>query len=718
MFGRYAIGCSSIASMFRPSLTYESSSLLPLVGDRVGGGREPVAKVRGCFQTPRSFTLEDQVLGFPFPENLAAAATGSKIAWTLNLKGVRNIYAAEGPEFAARRLTDYESDDGQELIHLAFSSDGRHLVFVRGGNHAAQRSDPIEPPNPAGSAVQPKVEIWSIALSGGSPRLLGEGDAPVIAPRTARVAFLKDGRIWIGPIDGSTPPMRVTDQGISTSLTWSPDGSTLAFASDRDGQASIALFTALDRPIRYLAASDARDSSPSWSPDGKLVAFDREAGVPVPLQNGARPWAIWVAGTDDGSSRQVWKSSDEFADSLPVIRDRPRFLWAAGNRILFLSSRDGWPHVHMVAAQGGRLRGLTPGKFMVEDFAVAPDRRSIFYTANTGSDPDDGERRHLFRVAITLPEPGAAHEGEGHRVEPGADRRRKDSRISRIRGNGSAAPARASARRPPRPRSDGRPARFSGAGSRPAGTCDVRDDWRGQYSRAAIQSDDDRATTGDRLSSRRTGTADAARLALHRLLRLRVCHQPVPRESRIRRPGGELPARHRLRPGVPVPGAGDGEGSGRVRRCRCGRGVPCRPGPMSTAPGSASGGCGTGGYLTSLALGRASDLFAAGVDVHGVHDLVLAQIESAAGTEGSADRFTWRSPVLLIHADDDRNVPFSETVDFERLLMSKDVPVETRVIPDDVHDFLRFASWRATAAATVEFFERRLAVTPAGVVQR
>src|ERR1700730_17604303 len=75
---------------------------------------------RPIAQTRHSLTL-DQVLSFPFPENLVAAHLGSRIAWTLNVRGVRNIYLAEGPKFAVRQLTRYDADDGQELTNLAFS---------------------------------------------------------------------------------------------------------------------------------------------------------------------------------------------------------------------------------------------------------------------------------------------------------------------------------------------------------------------------------------------------------------------------------------------------------------------------------------------------------------------------------------------------------------------------------------------------------------------
>ncbi len=53
---------------------------------------------------PSPFTI-DEILGLPQPENLVASPTGSAVAWTFNERGVRNLYAASGPEFRVRRLT-------------------------------------------------------------------------------------------------------------------------------------------------------------------------------------------------------------------------------------------------------------------------------------------------------------------------------------------------------------------------------------------------------------------------------------------------------------------------------------------------------------------------------------------------------------------------------------------------------------------------------------
>src|SRR5436309_8809142 len=140
----------------------------------------------------------------------------------------------------------------------------------------------------------------------------------------------------------------------------------------------------------------------------------------------------------------------------------------------------------------------------------------------------------------------------------------------------------------------------------------------------------------------------------------------------------------------------------------------------------ASWGGSYGGYLTALALARASDLFAAGVDFHGVHDwstsrermvsnsgdpvLVREQAEAARlAFESSpmASVKTWKSPVLLIHGDDDRNVAFSQTVQLVEALRAQGTPLEELIFPDDVHDFLLLEHWPRAMHAADEFFSRK-----------
>ena len=133
-----------------------------------------------------------------------------------------------------------------------------------------------------------------------------------------------------------------------------------------------------------------------------------------------------------------------------------------------------------------------------------------------------------------------------------------------------------------------------------------------------------------------------------------------------------------------------------------------------------------GGFLTAMALSHNSDLFAAGVDIHGVHDwtterargmLNRDRYEQAPDLDSAlalawqsspvSSMKTWKSPVLVIQGDDDRNVRFSQTVDLIQRLTEEGIPFEELVIPDDTHHMMRHANWVRVDSATADFFERK-----------
>ena len=142
-----------------------------------------------------------------------------------------------------------------------------------------------------------------------------------------------------------------------------------------------------------------------------------------------------------------------------------------------------------------------------------------------------------------------------------------------------------------------------------------------------------------------------------------------------------------------------------------------------------------GGFLTAMGLARNSDIFAAGVDFHGVHDWTqrigfvtgnspmvgdATAIKIARDSSPIASISQWRSPVLLIQGDDDRNVDFGQIIELVPMLRRQGIEFEQLILPDEVHDFLRWDSWMRSDHATVDFFDRKLrgganrSKTPAG----
>ena len=109
------------------------------------------------------------------------------------------------------------------------------------------------------------------------------------------------------------------------------------------------------------------------------------------------------------------------------------------------------------------------------------------------------------------------------------------------------------------------------------------------------------------------------------------------------------------------------------------------------------------------------------MDLHGVHDWNVGirnfipdydptPDEKRLAFESSPMAWLdgWRSPVLLIHGDDDRNVGFAETVDLAEELRKRKVDVEVLVFPDEVHTFLLHSSWVEAYRAAADFFDRKL----------
>src|SRR5439155_8367933 len=232
-----------------------------------------------------------------------------------------------------------------------------------------------------------------LAVAGGDPVRLAEGDDPVPSPKGDRVAFLKGQGNWGPPADGSQPASRLFfARGSSESPVWSPDGSALAFVSNRGSLSYIAIWRSESEPIQYLAPSSSLDGWPRWSPDGARIAFLRRpgrGGAPnPPLEPATTPWGIWVAEVSAGQAREIWRSPETRPGSFPRLPAGMFFEWAAGDRLVFSSYQDGWPHLYSLPAAGGAPTLLTPGSFMVEQVALTPDRRTLVYSANAGADKD------------------------------------------------------------------------------------------------------------------------------------------------------------------------------------------------------------------------------------------------------------------------------------------------------------------------------------------
>ena len=668
------------------------------------------------------FTLE-QVLSSPFPSELTAWRKGARIAWAFDAEGKRNIWVADGPQFKARQLTRYNQDDGQELTDLAFSADGNWIVFVRGGDKNGRG----EYPNPTSDTAGVKQQVIAVNWTTGQLRVIGEGTNPVPSPTGPQVIFSNDNQLWIASLaePDAKPAKLFSARGTNTSPHWSPDGRLVAFVSGRTDHSFIGVYDTSAKSIRFIAPTVDRDSAPRWSPDGKQIAFVRRPTIgnqpALFLDETPDPWAIYVADFATGLAHEIWHSGRATNDSMPPAGE-DLLQWTADDRIVFTSEQDGWRHLYTIPVAGGKADVLTPGNCEVENISQTPDRRSIIFSSNCG----DIDRRHISQVSVSGGNPKTITSGE--KIEWSPVVTGDGTRLVYL-GSDAQMPA-----MPYLMPLNGGPAVMLASETLP------RD-----FPSAKL------VVPKQVLFKAADGEEIHGQLFLPPLLARKSVKMP----AIVFMHGG--PIRQMLlgwhygyyyhnsygmnqylaSRGYVVLSVNyrSGIGYGRAFRLAPKRGArgASEYQDIVAAANYLRGrddvdqkriglwGGSYGGYLTALGLARNSDIFAAGVDLHGVHDWSRS-ISAAAWIDYSnrdAQKIAleaspissiakWRSPVLLIQGDDDRNVAFNQMVDLVRRLREQNVEFEQIVFPDEVHDFLLHRDWLTAYHAASDFFDKHL----------
>ena len=681
---------------------------------------------------PQSVTLE-QLMSSPFPSALTAAKQGSRVAWVFNAKGERNIWVADGPAFAqtARLVTHYTGDDGQPISSLRLTPDAKTVVYAR-GSELNEHGDSADPDH---NVHQPKQQVWAKDVDTTEPsRVLGEMDCLEedcdieISPDGKWTVWAATKKLWLASVDGKEQAKELAYiRGDVSEPKWSPDSKSVAFVSDRGDHSLVGVYDLGSQFLRYLAPSVDKDDLPRWSADGKWIAYVKTAGTEqneplIPVR--PTPWAIWIADAMTGQGRELWHSGTKPRDSLPELTEGGS-LYFAGDSLVFASEQDGRNHLYSIAAAGGTPGLLTPGDFDVEDVVLSPDQKWVIYTSNQ----DDVDRRHIWRVPVAGGQPQQAlTRGETIEWSPVAT---GDGNSMVCLGSSATSPA--------------MPYVITAQGREMFASRALPKDFPSEQlvtpQQVLFKSEDGVTLHGQLFVAKGAeskklpglvfmhgGPARQMLLGFHYM---DYYHDAYAMNQYLASRGfAVLSVNYRLgimygrdfREAPDTIWRGAAEYKDIVAAGRYLQALPnVDPGRIGLWGGS------YGGFLTAMGLAKNSDLFKAGVDFHGVHDwsvfltqrpyfgnLALrppdtdAVIKLAWESSPVAYVDIWRSPVLLIQGDDDRNVPFEQTVDLAQRLRDHQVPFEQLVLPDETHGFLMWKSFIRGYGATADFFDRTL----------
>ncbi len=702
------------------------------------------------------------------PLSLVSARRADRLAFIVYDRGMRNVYSAAAPDFRARRLTNFTTDDGIDLTDVQLSDDGRTIVFVRGSapNRWGWVANPNHDPRGAERA------IWAVRTAGGPAWRVAAGAAPVLSPDGQWVLFTKDGQIYRARVARSAAPSPMDTGGVpfvrlwgrNGSPSWSPDGKRIAFVSDREHHAFIVVYDVRSRTVQYVAPSVDCDGTPAWSPDGRYLAFSRRPGTPFGRQQrtppgvqnpaggcsngpgaaGAAPAVTLQATTvraqgfltsqlpggyrlalmvaDIGGAknitspmvtaqipaREVWHNA--VGDS--VFTSLTAMTWA-GEQIAFPVNvpKDEFDRWYAVKLTGGDPIRLTTTNGLIEDeTSVAWSRdggRTMFYTTNAG----DIERRHIWSVPSNGGEPVRLSSGNGVETSP-------------------------------QPLASGRAVAVLAFGARtPASVALVPTS--GGAPRIIFPVLPSGFPTAAHVEPQIVKTkADDGLEVSNQLFLPRDLKPGEQRPAMVFVHGGPrrqmLPAYHYMQfyhwsyaANQWLADQGYIVLSVNYRR-GIGYGKSFRDAPNARNKGNSEyldvvagakylqqradvdakrvgiWGLSYGGLLASQALARNSDLFVAGVDMAGVHqyDYVFDSTSSAFTSAPVGAIEGWKSPVFLVHGDDDRNVDFAQTVGLVQLLRARNVYHELIVVPDDLHESMLHANWIDTFDRMGVFLKR------------
>lgn len=710
----------------------------------------------------------------PYPFDLVSAQKTDRLAWITYDQGKRNVYTAVAPAFTPVRLTSFMKDDGVDLTNLSLSADGSVAVFVRGHdqNRDGWVANPLSNPDGTERAIWAVRTAGGPAfrlaeLPTGAPVVSPDGRFVVYAKDGQIYRARVSAAPQVTPMDKGVQPF-IKAWGENSAPRWSPNGRKIAFVSNRIDHSFVGVYDVATRTVSYLAPDVDRDTSPTWSHDSARIAFIRRPGAAFGQQtqagaggvgNPAGPAAgraggagrqgggggrqggaavepepadparaqipgllraefrgggtlsFWVADATTGVGKEFWRH----APNETVFTNVNAIQWA-GDHVVFTTTvpGDDFDRYFSVAIDGSTPKPvlLTTTDGIIEDASsveISADGKTLYYSTNHG----DIDRRDVWAVPTAGGAPRQVTTGDG--IETGPAPLASGRQVAVVYAEAAlpqsigVVPSYGEKARVVYPR---QAPRFpTAAHVVPTNVTLTASDGIKFNNQLFLPKDIKPGEKRPAMVFVHGGPQRQMLLGYH----YRHVYHMFYGINQWLADKGYIVLSVNYRSGVgygrafrQAPNTGGRGNAEYLDVLAAGQYLHARPDVDTKRV--AIWGLSYGGVLTAQALARNSDLFAAGVDLAGVHLWGNSLDPDSTSFKSSAiGAITgWKSPVLLFHGDDDRNVAFTQTGGLVQLLRQHNVEYELVVFPDDVHDSLIHARWEYTFERMEQFLKKHI----------
>ncbi len=263
------------------------------------------------------------------------------------------------------RLTLEDLLSAEPIGETALSPDGKTVAMTRGGQ----------------IVLMPSEGGWPVTLTSNS----GGKNGLSWSPNGRTIAYASQGSIWAVPAAGGTPRRLTTSaagpgdprQSADRQPQWSPKGHWILYETGRRGHNNMMVVSEDGLSNNFVTGAGADEDAPSWSPDGAAISYTQRSREyfsgklnilkfdAVKGQAAGDPVTLYTAPTDRGGGWSIRKAN-----------------WSPDGRTLAVVLQDsGWDNVYLIPVSGGSPKALTHGEYEDFDPVFSPNGKSVAFVS-------------------------------------------------------------------------------------------------------------------------------------------------------------------------------------------------------------------------------------------------------------------------------------------------------------------------------------------------